>query len=381
MTIVCRCEHCDALLSTSTNDRHRVQCSHCGRMTVIPEALASLPHPILPDGGRADRIDLRQCLDGDDAAARPADGRVTKALAGSVPWVLSIFVHVAVGLVLAMVALLVMPTANGQSVPLPNIKMAAEILPIIPSKDEPIPPVGPLGEPGTGGEPKRPLKPRKSPSVGEPGDARPLIGLGLPIGNEARFGPKGPSIGPGGDGLFHRSPSGGTMKDVVFVIDRSGSMASTFDVVVDEMVMSIARMDWQRGQCFHIVLFSENEAVELAPARLVPATRANKLMAADFLSDITTTGQTDPLPAISRAFEVLAAGKGRQGKLIFLLTDGVFPDNAKVLAAIDRLNAGKGVCINTILFGRRPGQAEAVLKRIATGSGGSFKHVSPDEYH
>ena len=158
-------------------------------------------------------------------------------------------------------------------------------------------------------------------------------------------------------------------------------MASTFDVVVDEMLMSIARMDEQQGHRFHVVLFSEKAAVECAPARLVPATRANKLMAADFLSQITTTGQTDPLPAISRAFEVLAAGKGREGKLIFLLTDGVFPDNAKVLAAINRLNAGKGVCINTILFGRRPGEAEAVLKQIATDSGGTFKYVSPDEYH
>lgn len=380
MTIVCRCEHCDALLSTSTNDRRRVRCSDCGRMTVIPEALASLPQPILPDT-HADRIDLRQCRDGDDTAARPGDGRVTKALAGSVPWVLSIFMHVAVGLVLAFVALLVMPAANGQSVPRPDIKMSAQILSIVPIEYEDDSPVDPWGEPGRGGEPERPLKPPKSPFLGERDDTEPLIGVGLPIGDEARFGPKGPSLGPHGPGLFPSRLPGGTMKDVVFVIDRSGSMASTFDVVVQEMLMSIARMDWREGHRFHVVLFSEKAAVECAPARLVPATRANKLMAADFLSQITTTGQTDPLPAISRAFEVLAAGKGREGKLIFLLTDGVFPDNAKVLAAIDRLNAEKGVCINTILFGRRPGEAEAVLKQIATNSGGTFKYVSPDEYH
>ena len=96
MTIVCRCEHCDALLSTSTNDRHQVRCSHCGRMTVIPEALASLPYPILPDGGHAEQIDLRQCYDGDETTARPADGPVTKALAAGFPWVMSIFVHLAI---------------------------------------------------------------------------------------------------------------------------------------------------------------------------------------------------------------------------------------------------------------------------------------------
>ena len=84
--------------------------------------------------------------------------------------------------------------------------------------------------------------------------------------------------------------------------------------------------------------------------------------------------------AIERAFAVLArADQRRPGMLIYLLTDGNFPDNAAVLATIRKLNVDKKVSINTYLYGRRPPEAEKVMRLIAKENKGRYKYVSADE--
>ena len=97
---------------------------------------------------------------------------------------------------------------------------------------------------------------------------------------------------------------------------------------------------------------------------------------------INPQGQTDPVPALQRAFNVLSranTSKGRRGKLVYLLTDGDFPDNKAVLAAVRKENTKKDVHINTYLYGYKGKQVVDVMQKIASENGGRYKHVSSDE--
>jgi len=172
--------------------------------------------------------------------------------------------------------------------------------------------------------------------------------------------------------------SGGDAHHIVYLIDRSGSMVESFDAVRNEMKISIARLRAEHD--LHIILFAKGVPQEGGSRALVPATPKNKEAAATFLDSIRAAGQTDPLPALKRAFEVLAkADPTKPGKLIYLLTDGNFPDNAAVLALVRKLNKDKGVQINTYLYGNRPPEAVKLMTQIAEENSGRYKFVSTDE--
>ena len=173
--------------------------------------------------------------------------------------------------------------------------------------------------------------------------------------------------------------SGGNAHNIVYVIDRSGSMVSSFDNgVKPEVLRSIGRL--KSKQAFHIILFSTGQdPQENKPPRLVAATLKNKRTAARFMKNIIPEGSpTNPIPALKRAFGVLAGAK-KPGKLVYLLTDGDFFDNAKVVQAISRINRNKKVLINTFLFSVKTQSTVNVLTTIAKQNGGRFKFVSFDE--
>ncbi len=162
-------------------------------------------------------------------------------------------------------------------------------------------------------------------------------------------------------------------KHIVFVIDRSGSMVDTFPHVRVAILDTVAKMS--KDQYFHVLLFSDGPPIENTPRRLIPATEKRKLDLVRFLEPVRATGRTDPLPALKRAFNVLRGTKSKDGKLIHLLTDGVFPDNDKVLALIRQGTAGKDIRINTYLCGYRPPAADMVMKKIALESKGVYNYV------
>lgn len=166
---------------------------------------------------------------------------------------------------------------------------------------------------------------------------------------------------------------GVTAQSVVYVVDRSGSMLDKFDAVRNEILSSISHLDPNQHQ-FHVILFSTGPPREMMNERLVPALPQHKATAADFLRGVDPGGRTDPLPALERAFDVLEGGKG-EGKVIFLLTDGAFPDNEKAIATIKERNQDKKVRIFTILYWERSKEAEEMMKRIAQENGGRYRYV------
>jgi hypothetical protein len=192
-------------------------------------------------------------------------------------------------------------------------------------------------------------------------------GTGDSSGALARFGAPG-----GGKGIGPKSPfmgvSGNAMK-VVYLCDSSGSMMNKFDTLRQELRKAADGL--KPIQAFDIIFFSEDTFVAL-DKQLMLATPEVKRKAYDFLDKTAPHGSSDPIPGLRAAFST-------QPQLIYMLTDGDFPNNAQLLEEIRKLNKDKKVKINTIAFMDRGEEYEKLLKQIADDNGGLFKFVSDSE--
>ena len=161
-------------------------------------------------------------------------------------------------------------------------------------------------------------------------------------------------------------------KHVVYVIENDGSMTYVVDAVHQEVLRSIERLN--EGQTFHIIFLDTQGALENPPKKLVPATPDNVKAAKAFLERVIPQGKTNPTPGIRRAFEVFEDAGGN-GKLIFLMANGDFPNNKEVLDTIAELNKSGNVRIDTFLLYGPQEHALKVLKKISEDSGGQYKEL------
>ena len=381
-----RCEKCGKLLSVDAEPGTTTRCPHCNKKVAVPAALASLPQPQVPPvGGPAPPPGSPPPAPGGPAPEEQAleeqeagSDAVMGAMAYIMPWVISIFFHVGLALILMFVMMIAVVRHLPENVIVPDDVLSET-------------PGGQIN-PGSDNPNMRAAQPRPTQSTGEstrdssiPQDTGKTDKQVVLIGT-ARGGASGGTLAPwgdttGGSGGGPRSNffgHGGNAYHIVYVIDRSGSMVETFDTVRNEMLISISRL--RKEQDFHVILFAKGPPKESASRRLAPAIPRYKEEAAAFLDSVRAAGQTDPIPALERAFQVLArADRRRLGKLIYLLTDGNFPDNASVLAAVRKLNKEREVHINTYLYGNKPPEAVRVMVAIAKENGGRYKYVSQDE--
>jgi len=300
------------------------------------------------------------------------------AMARIMPWVISVFFHVGLGLIMAFVALLVIRNKVPDRVIFAGTFADVAGVSVSPGEANP--------------ELRATRKLRRTDSTawasretgglaqaGQTDRRVDLVvrGTGDPAGDPlADYGLKRGGTGQGPPAVLWQEQS--NARHIVYVIDRSGSMLRTFDHVRREMVVSISRLD-PIEQDFHVILFAAGPPIEAEPKRLVPATNEHKQSVARFLKTVRAEGQTNPVPALERAFQVLRRADARPGKLIYLLTDGVFADNERVLETIARGNRDKEVLIHTFLYGDRPPEAERVMRRIAEDNGGRFRFIPPGE--
>ncbi|MCJ7544711.1 MAG: hypothetical protein MUP47_09155 [Phycisphaerae bacterium] len=298
-------------------------------------------------------------------------GSTRRAAERIVPWGLSLTFHASIAVAAAMVAMTVAPAR-----PVP-VAAAGTILGAQPAERIAATPRAYEGGIGGGGVQSSPAaawgeagrqaaraveRVRGAPAVGSRLD---LAGLDSVCGAVGVFGaafgaaPRSSLLG-----------AGGNAHHVVYLIDRSGSMIGVFEDVRREVLLSIGRLG--EDQDFHIILFAQGRAIENVPCRLVPPTEANKLQAAEFLAGARAGLQSDPIPALRRAFEVLEGAS--DGKLIYLLSDGVFPNGPAVMATIHTRNKNKDVHIHTYFCGG-DASAAGMLQEIARATGGLFRQV------
>jgi hypothetical protein len=150
---------------------------------------------------------------------------------------------------------------------------------------------------------------------------------------------------------------------VVYLVDRSGSMTDSLEIVKYELKRSIGEL--REESEFHVIFYSAGPGVEMPTRRLVHATERNKQMAFEFIDLVIAMGGTDPSQAIERAFAV-------KPDLVYLLTDGEF-DRA-VADLVKRRNADGRVKVCTIGFLYHP--KDPVLVDIAERNGGQYKFIS-----
>jgi hypothetical protein len=207
----------------------------------------------------------------------------------------------------------------------------------------------------------------KGGGIGDLGGA----GDGDGSGALAMFGtPGGGGIGPKGPVFGH----GGNAKRIAFICDASGSMLNKFSTLRRELSNTVQGL--QVIQSFNIIFFQEQTCTALDNNQLVMATPEDKLKATNFLEDkVTPRGETNPIPGIELAFK-------QKPELVYLLTDGDFPDNKAVLKRITELNRDHKVKINTIAF---VGEADTdtefmkLLQQIAKENHGVYKFVKESD--
>ena len=315
-----------------------------------------------------------------DAVAPAVESQEVPAVAKAMPWALSLMLHAGIILVLALATIIIQPPPPVMGQIDPYVAGPVSIDPPITGQIALLPP--PKGrEDGNarqdGGE--KAVKTDRKLMLTVEGSNGPKVGgtvSGLFDSHNSRSGIKWGTPNGKGVGFFDSRPTT-PLRHAVFVIDRSGSMLDGFDRLRQELLHSIGRMN--EGQDFHVVFFASGTPIENPPQQLVPGAVEYKRQAAEFLAGVQPVGQTDPLPALKRAFDVLANADGKSGKAIFLLTDGAFPDNQKVLDLIRSRNADKSVTIFTYQYNDRSKDAATALRQIASDSRGQFRQVNLDE--
>lgn len=336
------------------------------------------------------------------------------------PWMLSFMLHAGVALLLVF-AVFVTAKSVGRSDDLEEIIVPEAML----GTDIGTP--GGVPNPGTGGDPTRdaaqnriknmmadgwadrPAETNVRQFLGN-GDAGDSLANAIYSGTGGALGGSGIG-GMGGDGgppAPYGTPGGGTQAGlkssfygtggnavrIVYILDRSGGMLTSFDDVKRTANESIGRLlpiqQFAVIMCGVIDSDPQNRGTYVPPSlvggvrALLPATLENRRKVATAMDSVVAKGQNDDLlkpfeDSFRQAFEL-------KPQLIYFLTDGAF--DPSLLAAIKKMNAGNRVRINTIAFGgskEKPGsdlgtlvEWRRQLQVLAKEHGGMYKWV-PDE--
>ncbi|HET6248447.1 MAG TPA: hypothetical protein VFE47_12165 [Tepidisphaeraceae bacterium] len=159
---------------------------------------------------------------------------------------------------------------------------------------------------------------------------------------------------------------------LVFLCDTSGSMINKMAVLRDQVEKALPVLT--PHQLFGIIFFQDTDS-DMRNEKLLPATPENLRKAESRFEGFTPLGPMNPIPGIEAAFKL-------EPQVIYLVTDGDFPDNEAVLKIIRKLDKDKKVKVYTIAFvGKDDTDTDfiALLKIIADETGGKYKRVNADE--
>jgi Ca-activated chloride channel family protein len=153
---------------------------------------------------------------------------------------------------------------------------------------------------------------------------------------------------------------------VVFVLDRSGSMAGA-PVEQARRAIEACLGAFSADDEFGIVAFDNQ--VEAFAASLVPATRQNRSAARDFLQGIDARGGTELAAGVLEAARLL----GSSGGDILVVTDGQVFGTETILARVRK----RGIRVHSLGIGAA--SQDRFLSLLARQTGGVSRFVSPGE--
>jgi Ca-activated chloride channel homolog len=166
----------------------------------------------------------------------------------------------------------------------------------------------------------------------------------------------------------------GRPRDVVFVLDRSGSMGGWKMVAARR---AAARMIDGLGERDRFAVLAFDNVVEQAPGlpagRLVAATDRDRFRAVEFLAGLAARGGTELAGPLATALDLLGEDPGGRDRVLVLVTDGQVGNEDQILARVaPRL---PGVRVFTVGIDRAVN--EGFLDRLA-GSG-AFELVESED--
>jgi len=309
--------------------------------------------------------------DQDELTDQTVVGEIGDTVNSLVPWAISLLAHAALILIAIFIVWSVRTAVDEQEVIIPLVNLSETPgVPLQVQVQERVETTSASQSP--------------SPSVSDsstPMDAEisvdvALPGLGEPVGAAPSFG-----LELGDAAAFDTNflGSGGNARNIVFVIDASGSLVDIFPAVIKELKKTIRKLS--EKQRFAIVFIQADRVVEVPPGRLVAAKADAKGRAIQWIDpasrNITTLGSGDAVAAITRALKM-------KPDLVYLLSDNITGkgryalDQRQLLDDIDRANRG-GTKINTIQF-VYPDPLEDIngkgtLQLIAERTGGIYTFV------
>ncbi|MER3631032.1 MAG: hypothetical protein C4325_01695 [Blastocatellia bacterium] len=167
-------------------------------------------------------------------------------------------------------------------------------------------------------------------------------------------------------------------KDIVFVLDTSGSMASDEKLEKAQKALQFGIQTLRPGDRFNVIAFSGEE--RLMEQKLINADESGKKRAAAFVEGLRASGGTNINDALISALTQFEAGD--RPKIVVFMTDGIptvgITDPESIAQNVTSSSAAAhGVRIFTFGFGY---DVNAVLlDRIANDSGGAPDYVRPKE--
>jgi Ca-activated chloride channel family protein len=165
-------------------------------------------------------------------------------------------------------------------------------------------------------------------------------------------------------------------RDIVFVLDRSGSMGGWKMVAARR---ALARMVDTLGDRDRFTVLAFDDRVETPPdsaGRLVPATNRLRYRAVEFLAKIEARGGTEMAEPLNRAVNELSgdSGTGRE-RILVLVTDGQVGNEDQILRRLG--SRVKGLRIFTL--GIDQAVNAGFLRRLADLGGGRSEIVESED--
>lgn len=189
---------------------------------------------------------------------------------------------------------------------------------------------------------------------------------------------------PGEDGTFllslsPRLDAAPAPKAVVFVLDRSGSMADAGKMEQAKKALQWCVSRLEEGDRFGIVDFATDWGA-LEESRLLAATPDNKARAKRYIERLDPAGGTNIEAGLEQGLKLLAGAEGRV-PMLFFLTDGVPTQGQTDPAALLRraADANKALKARVFSFGLGSDVNTLLLDKLAEAGRGARDYAAPGE--
>lgn len=166
---------------------------------------------------------------------------------------------------------------------------------------------------------------------------------------------------------------------ICYVVDASGSMLGSFNMVKAELIQSIDSLDSSRQ--FKIIFFGNGRISEFDTGRFSYATETSKTLARAFIHQVKPAGKTNAAEALKYAIKLTKTRRRKnESATIYFLTDGFKLQQA---ASSDlpfdicmlRNEIAPSTVINTIGFGVDE-DGSIPLQQIAVNCGGRYTVIN-----